>query len=80
MPDHISVEFELMEKLFEAKIEALMSNDQEIAEQCTKAINHLFNEHIAKWVPGVCDQVIEKAQKPVYKAIGIWTKTFIQYS
>lgn len=78
MPDHIVVEFELMQKLLEAKSEALNSNDQQTVQQCAKAINSLYDEHIVQWVPQVCDQVIDKAQTSAYKAIGMWTKTFIQ--
>ncbi|VAW13647.1 hypothetical protein MNBD_BACTEROID05-878 [hydrothermal vent metagenome] len=80
MPDHISVEFELMQKLLEAKDDALKNNDSLTAEQCSSAITHLHNEHIIKWVPQVCDQVVEKAQTSVYRAIGMWIKTFIQFS
>lgn len=78
MPDHISVEFELMQKLLEAKMEALENNDRSTVEQCAKAISYLYDDHIVKWVPQVCDQVIEKAQTSVYKAVGMWTKVFIQ--
>ncbi len=80
MPDHISVEFELMQKLLEAKQEALTNQQDAVADQCTQAINGLYHDHIIKWVPKVCDQVIEKAQTSVYKAIGIWTKACVQFS
>ncbi len=80
MPDHIAVEFELMQKLLEAKIKASEENDHQTVQQCTKAINNLFEEHIVKWVPQVCAQVIERAQTSFYKAIGAWTQIFIQSS
>ncbi len=80
MPDHIAIEFELMQKLLEAKIKAVDSNDQSSVEQCTKAINNLFKDHIIKWVPQVCTQVIDRAQTNTYKAIGTWTKMFIEFS
>lgn len=79
MPDHISVEFELMQKLLEAKIEASEANDHQTVQQCNKAINSLFEDHITKWIPQVCTQMIERAQTSVYKAIGTWTKIFIHH-
>lgn len=80
MPDHISVEFELMQKLLEAKIEALKNNDPLTVDQCVRAISYLYEAHIVSWVPEACDQIIAKAQTSYYKAIGTWTKTFIQCS
>jgi len=80
MPDHITVEFEIMQKLLEAKIEANNNNDNKTVQKCSKAISHLFNEHIIKWVPKVCTQIVERAQTNVYKAIGTLTQDFIQYS
>ena len=78
MPDHISVEFELMQKLWEAKIRASETNDEKVVEQCTAAIGNLFEGHILRWVPRVCAQVIERSQTSCYKAVGTWTKMFIQ--
>ena len=74
MPDHISVEFEVMQKLLEAKLEAIKNNNELFVKQCTSAIEYFYNEHIMKWVPQVYNQIIAKAQTPVYKAVGLWMK------
>lgn len=79
MPDHIVVEFEIFQKLAERGKEALAENDQETAKKCRKYSRDFFLNHLAKWVPKVCDQIIDKAQTPFYREIGKFLKDFIRF-
>lgn len=77
MPDHITVEFEILQKLAEKEKEAGEAQDKETVKKCQNYFREFFLEHIALWVPTVCDQIIKKAETPFYQKFAQFLKQFI---
>jgi TorA maturation chaperone TorD len=76
-PDHISVEFELMERLAEAEASLRDKNDSGMADQCSSRQQAFLSDHIGKWVPQLCDSIEARARTPFYRQLARLTKTFI---
>ncbi len=79
MPDHISVEFELMQKLIEKEKEEWEVNEGKDALHYIKIENMFMKDHILKWIPQFCDKVIAEAELPFYKEIAKLTKKFLEF-
>ncbi len=77
MPDHIIVEFEILQKLAERESEALAENDHETAQKCQTVARNFFLDHIAMWVPMVCDTIVQQASTRFYKEMAQFMKDFI---
>jgi TorA maturation chaperone TorD len=78
MPDHISAELELMEKLTENESQAWSGDDEEGARQCVDVERRFIEEHLIHWVPTFCDKVIEAAELSFYRELAALTKRFIE--
>jgi len=79
LPDHISAELELMQKLTEREGEAWSEDDQEDAVGIKQIQKQFLNEHIVLWVPRLCDKIIEQAELPYFKEIAAALKEFIYF-
>jgi len=78
IPDHISVELELMQKIIEKEKQALSENNGKDALHYLK-IEHLFmKDHLSKWIYQFCDKVIADAELSFYREMAELTKSFIQ--
>lgn len=77
MPDHITVEFEILQKLAERETEAVKENDQETLVKCQKYASKFFLDHISKWVPKVCQQMVQQASTRFYKEMGLFIQNFV---
>ena len=78
LPDHISAEFELMQKLAEKESQAWSNGDETAADQCQNAQRRFFAEHLCKWVPGFCDKVMENAELTFFRQMAAVTKDFME--
>jgi TorA maturation chaperone TorD len=77
IPDHISVELELMQKVIEKEHQAWQENNEKDALHYLK-IEHMFMEdHLIKWIPGFCDKIIAEAELSFYREMARLTKDFI---
>lgn len=77
MPDHISVEFELMFRLLNAEAEALESGDEETRDNAREAQGVLLNRHVGVWLPRFCDRLEAATHDPFYAAIAVLTRDFM---
>jgi len=78
IPDHISVELELMQKIIEKEKQAWSENNGKDALHYLK-IEHLFmKDHLSKWIYQFCDKVIADAELSFYREMAELTKSFIQ--
>ncbi len=77
IPDHISVEFELMQKLIEKEKQALGENGGKDVLHFIKIEKLFMEDHILKWVPQFCDKVIAEAELPFYREMARITQSFM---
>ncbi|UCH81642.1 MAG: molecular chaperone TorD family protein [Nitrospiraceae bacterium] len=78
MPDHISVELELMQKIISKEKEAWEKNDGKGVLHYLKIEKMFMEDHIIKWVPRFCDVIIAEAELSFYREMAGLTKSFIQ--
>jgi TorA maturation chaperone TorD len=79
MPDHISVEFEFMQKIIEKERDEWKDGNVERALYCLKMEKKFIEEHIARWVPLFCKKIIDDAELPFYREIARVTKDFVEF-
>ncbi len=79
MPDHISVEFEFMQKVIEKERDEWKDGNVERALYCMKMEKKFIEEHIARWVPLFCKKIITAAKLPFYRDIARVTKDFVEF-
>lgn len=77
LPDHISIEFELMKRLIDYEAGASKRADNTSARRALELENKLMEEHISQWVPQFCEKVIAQTTSDFYRAIASFTKGFI---
>ncbi len=64
--DHIAVELGFMGNLCREKSDGSLRMQKEF-----------LNEHLLKWAPVFCDELIEKSSNEIYRSIGKITKSFL---
>ncbi len=79
IPDHISVEFELMQKLIEKERQAWSENSSKEALHYLKIDKMFMEDHVIKWVPNFCDKIIAEAELPFYRKMAELTKIFLDF-
>ena len=79
LPDHISVELEFMQQLTLREEQAWRDEDEDGALDCLKTGKKFIEEHLVRWVPAFCDNVIKEAELPFYRKIAALTKNFIEF-
>ncbi len=79
MPDHIGVEFEFMQQVTKREAQAWEEKNREDALNCLKMEKKFVDEHIGKWVPGFCDNILSEAELPFYREISKLTKSFMEF-
>ena len=78
IPDHISVELDLMQKMAHREGKAWEEGDRDGALRCLKYERQFMHEHLICWVPAFCEKVIASAESPFYRAMASITKLFIE--
>jgi len=79
MPDHLSAEFEFMQKLACEEASAWTEADAEFAGNLLQIQKRFYDEHLSKWVGNFCDRVIEASEHPFYGKFAGLTKGFLEY-
>jgi TorA maturation chaperone TorD len=79
LPDHISVELEFMRKLAEWEATKWPDDDSESAIYCLKVQKKFIEEHLLKWAPKLCGEIIEKTTMPFYREMAEVTNDFLDF-
>ena len=79
MPDHISAEFEFMQRLLGAETDAWAEGDEDLAFNILKIQHRFYSEHVSRWVGSFCDKVIAATEQTFYKQFSEVTKGFIAF-
>jgi TorA maturation chaperone TorD len=79
LPDHISVELELMQQITQREEQAWAEGDKNTALKCLKKEKKFIKEHLARWIPDFCNKVIQEAELPLYREMAKLTKNFIEF-
>ena len=79
IPDHISVELEFMQKLTAWEADKWMQEDRSSAEYCLSVQRMFLEQHLLRWLPQFCDEVMDQAELPFYQAIADLAKTYIEF-
>ena len=78
MPDHISVELELMQKFTEAEANAWQRGDYAEATMWLQLEQEFINNHLARWVPAFCEQIVGQAEVSFYREMAMVTKQLLE--
>lgn len=79
LPDHISVELEFMQKMTEWESEKWMQEDRKSAEYCLSAQRMFLEQHLLCWVSKFCDEIMDQAELPFYKAMAELTENYMAF-
>ena len=79
LPDHISVELEFMQHVVMREEQAWKDDDKETALLCQENGKKFVDEHLFRWIPKFCEEVITEADLPFYREMARLTKTFIEF-
>jgi TorA maturation chaperone TorD len=79
IPDHISVEFEMMQKVIEKEAEEWEKGSKEGALYILKAEKMFIEDHLIQWIPQFCEKVISVAEQSFYREMAKITKSFVEY-
>ena len=79
LPDHISVEFEFMQQLTLREEQAWKEADADKATACRQVEKKFIEEHLTRWIPSFCEQVLQEAELPFYHAMAALTRSFIEF-
>jgi TorA maturation chaperone TorD len=79
IPDHISVEMEIMQKVIEKEGEAWGKDKGDEALHFLKIEKMFMEDHLDKWVHQFCDKVVSSAELSFYREIAKLTKSFIAF-
>ena len=79
LPDHIAVELEFMQQLTLREEQAWMDADVDATVSCRQAEKKFIDEHLVRWIPDFCKNVIQQAELPFYRALAALTRSFIEF-
>ena len=79
LPDHVGAELEFMQKLAETEARLWSDGEAERADWCLRVQKKFIDEHLSKWVPDFCDEVIKNAELPFYRELAKVTRSFIEF-
>jgi len=75
--DHITAEFHFMSQMSQKSIDDLDSGITAALPRLKLQVDFL-NNHILKWVPAVCDDIVEITETNFFKAVAKLTNGFIE--
>ncbi len=78
LADYIGIELEFMHHLCNKEAEAWIASNKEHAVGCLQIEKTFFGEHLGKWVPLYCEDMLKEARIDLFKGAAIITKDFIQ--
>lgn len=78
LPDHVSVELELMHHLAAREAQALEEADGEVAAHCRRVGTEFLTGHLVAWIPEFCRRTAKDATLPFYREMAGLLTDFIQ--
>lgn len=78
MPDHLGVELEFMAALCRLEGDLEEMQDPAALERCVKFQRRFLAEHLSRWAPDCCENVVRHARYGWYKAIARFTTEFLR--
>jgi len=79
VPDHVSVEFEFMQRLTDWEARKWQQQDRENAEYCLQVQRMFLDQHLLAWLPQFCDVVIKQADIRFYAGLAELTKKYLEF-
>lgn len=76
--DHIASEFEFMYYLCKKSCELLKESRKEEAAKFLKMQDEFLEEHLARWVPTFCEDIIKSTNHDFFKGLALFTGGFIE--
>jgi len=49
------------------------------ATACRQVEKKFIEEHLTRWIPSFCEQVLQEAELPFYHAMAALTRSFIEF-
>ena len=77
IPDHISVELELMQKIIEKEKQAWSMKNVKDALHYLKIEKMFMEDHLSKWIPQFTDKIINEAEMSFYREMAGITAKFV---
>lgn len=77
LPDHVSIELELMERLTRAEAGAWRSGDGEAVVHCLEVQQTFLEQHLLMWLPGFCEKIVTMASLAFYREMAELTSAFV---
>ena len=78
IPDHVSVEFEFMQRLSAWEADQWDQKHRGRAEYCADVQRRFLERHLLRWLPQFMDAVITEATVPFYRAMAKLSKNFVR--
>ena len=78
LPDHISVELELMAALAGREAEAWRAGEEAAALSQREFQASFVEEHLRHWLPEFCRRIIERAELPLFGEMAKLTAAFLE--
>ena len=78
MPDHLGLELEFMAALCRLEGDFEEAPDPEALQRCVELQRTFVGEHLARWAPACCENVIRQTRYGLYRAIADFTREFVQ--
>ena len=78
IPDHVSVEFEFMQRMSAWEAEQWRQKHRGRAEYCADVQRRFLDRHLLRWLPQFMDAVIIEATVPFYRAMAELSKNFVR--
>ena len=77
IPDHVSVEFEFMQRLSAWEADQWRQKHRGRAEYCADVQRRFLDRHLFRWLPQFMDAVITEATVPFYRSMAELSKNFV---
>jgi TorA maturation chaperone TorD len=78
VPDHVSVELELMSELARRESVAWKNGDKDQAANCLEYQQEFMRDHLCTWIYTFCDRVVTTAQLPFYREMARLLADFLR--
>lgn len=75
--DHVAIELIFMSLLARQTADALNSENIEESKRLIELQKRFLKEHLTKWVPRLCDDILKAARLDFYKGVARMTKGFV---
>lgn len=78
IPDHVGIELEAMAVMAESEAAKLESGDRAGAGRLEELQQQFCKEHLKRWVPEFCEEVLRKAESGFYRSMAVLTASLVR--